>query len=60
MNLAFNQPLSDSHYSGATIAIFVAGKGLTCDPPPASFKRNGFASSATDNVPDGVYPLYTP
>jgi hypothetical protein len=40
-----------------TQAIFVSGEGLTCSPPPAGYKRRGFA---TQGVPAGVYPYYAP
>ncbi len=58
LNLEVNQPASDAHYTGATLAIFVAAKGITCDPPPAGYVRDGFA--VDKNVPAGVYAYYRP
>jgi hypothetical protein len=42
-----------------TLARFVQGKGLTCEPPPAGYTRHGFASE-TLGVPRGTYPYYAP
>jgi hypothetical protein len=41
------------------LANFIAGKGLTCGPPPAGFVRRGFATAAMQ-VPPGIYPYYAP
>ena len=57
LNLEWEQILVDGHYFKATPAIFVVGKGLTCDPPPAGMKRDGYATGFY-NVPAGIYPLY--
>ena len=40
-------------------ANFVAGKGLTCLPPPPGFRRHGFAP-ADLGVPAHTYPYYAP
>ena len=40
-------------------ANFIAGKGLTCLPPPAGYKRRGFAA-ADLGVPANTYPYYAP
>ena len=57
LDLLFEQPATDTHYTGATIAIFVQGKGITCDPPPVGYALQGKASGA-DHVPDDLYPYY--
>lgn len=56
LNLLFGQPNTDPHYKGATIANYIEGKGLTCDPPPAGFIRDGFAHSV--DVPPDLYPFW--
>jgi 4-amino-4-deoxy-L-arabinose transferase-like glycosyltransferase len=43
----------------ATPAIFVSGRGLTCDHPPAGYVHTGFASPEL-GVPAHTYPLYSP
>jgi hypothetical protein len=57
LELRPGQPAKDSHYSGATPAIFVEGKGLTCDPPPPGFVRDGLAGDA-QHVASGLYPYF--
>ena len=42
LNLEAGQADGDSHYAGATPAIFVRGTGITCDPPPPGYVRSGF------------------
>jgi len=59
LDLKADQPLKDSHYKGATPAIYVEGKGLTCDPPPAGYVLDGLAG-ADKLVAAGVYPYYRP
>ena len=59
LNLEWEQILVDGHYFKATPAIFVVGTGLTCDPPPAGMKRDGYATGFY-NVPAGIYALYHP
>ena len=44
-------------YTGATLASFVEGKGLTCDAPPAGYVRDGLAGGA-QQVPRGLYAHY--
>jgi hypothetical protein len=56
LNLLFGQPDTDPHYKGATLANYVEGKGLTCDPPPTGFVRDGFAHSP--DVPPDLYPFW--
>jgi hypothetical protein len=58
LDLQVGQPTVDPAYKGATPAIFVQGKGITCDPPPASDVLNGKTTSA-DNV-DEPYDRYLP
>ncbi len=57
LNLLFEQPATDTHYTAATIAIFVWGKGITCDPPPVGYTLQGKATQA-DHVPADLYPYY--
>jgi hypothetical protein len=57
--LIYQQPATDSHYTGATPAIYVKGKGITCDPPPAGYTQQGYAGNDL-SVPDGLYPYYAP
>jgi hypothetical protein len=57
IDLEQGQPAADSHYTGAVPAIFVQGKGITCDPPPAGYTKQGKASPALD-VPAGVYDYW--
>ena len=45
--------------AGATPALFVAGTGITCLPPPAGYVHDGFASPDL-GVPADTYPLYSP
>ena len=59
LNLEAGQADSDSHYAGATRAIFVRGTGLTCDPPPAGYLRSGFSDDRVDLVGE-LYPLWIP
>ena len=58
LNLRYGQPGWDFHYAGATVAIFVAGTGLTCAAPPAGYKLQGTAPDEL-HVPGGLYPYYT-
>lgn len=41
------------------VADFVQGRGLTCTPPPAGYRRHGLASAKL-GVPGGTYPYYAP
>ena len=59
LDLLSNQPDTDPNYKGATPAIFVEGKGLTCDPPPSGHVQNGLAGDA-QHVAAGIYPYYGP
>jgi hypothetical protein len=59
LNLLWEQPDNDSHYTGATIANFVWGLGITCDNPPAGYVRDGYATDDM-HVPGGTYPLWVP
>jgi hypothetical protein len=58
-DLLLAQPGADSTYEGAAPAIFVKGKGVTCDPPPAGYVRNGYAGEEY-HVPADLYPFYEP
>jgi hypothetical protein len=55
LDLLATQPSNDSEYLGATPAIFVDGKGLTCDPPPPGYVRPGLAGDA-EHTSSGIYP----
>jgi hypothetical protein len=57
LQLPESQVDSNPAYSRAVIAIFVAGKGITCDPPPQGFVRKGWADSKL-GVPPDVYPYF--
>ncbi|MGZ4384645.1 MAG: hypothetical protein ACXVY3_08595 [Gaiellaceae bacterium] len=59
LNLVWDQPSKDAHYSGATIASFVQGRGITCDPAPAGYVQQGLATNEM-HVPGGVYPYWAP
>jgi hypothetical protein len=59
IDLVLRQPAVDSHYAGATPAIYVEGKGLTCDPPPPGFRSLGLAA-ATLGVQGDLYPYFAP
>ena len=59
LDLVSDQPTSDGAYFGATPAIFVAGLGATCDPPPPGYVRSGFAGEER-HVRAGLHPLYLP
>ena len=59
LSAAAGQAETDKAYKGATVANFVAGKGLTCDPTPPGFVRHGFATARAGVMP-GVYPYYAP
>jgi hypothetical protein len=59
VQLDYNQPALDPRYKGAVYANFVAGKGLTCAPPPPGYRRRGLAPLGL-GVPAGIYPYYAP
>jgi hypothetical protein len=59
LNLEQGQPATDSHYTGATPAVYVMGQGLTCGPVPAGYAARGVAPSSL-NVPADTYTLYAP
>jgi hypothetical protein len=50
LDLVRGHPASDPRYQGATPALFVAGKGITCDAPPAGYVQTGY---------QGIYPYFT-
>jgi hypothetical protein len=61
LDLIAGQPESDTHYTGATLAIYVHGKGITCDPPPAGWTRQGRADSAgPSSDPTAPYAYFAP
>lgn len=59
LDLVVGEPAKDSHYTGATPAIFIKGTGLTCGVPPAGYVQHGFAADA-QHVGTGIYPYYVP
>jgi hypothetical protein len=59
LNLEEGQPATEAEYAGAVPANYVAGQGLTCDPPPAGYTQQGTAGAA-QHVAGGVYPYYAP
>jgi hypothetical protein len=54
LDLQYGQPDWDPHYAGATPAIYIEGKGITCDPPPP-----GYVDAGLYHGPDTVPGLYT-
>lgn len=60
LDLLAGQPLTDATYASATPAIFVAGKGLTCDPPPPGYVLSGKTTDAEHHVGAGHYDVYAP
>jgi hypothetical protein len=56
LDLIYGQPDNDPHYSGATLAIYVQGKGITCDPPPPGYVHDGKYNGP--DAPPGVYDYY--
>jgi hypothetical protein len=59
LDLLAAQITSDPHYVGATPAIYVEGKGLTCDPPPPGYTQQGYAGNA-QHVAENFYPYWAP
>jgi hypothetical protein len=59
LDLKANQPLKDPNYKGAVPAIYVEGKGLTCDAPPAGYVLDGLAGE-DKHVSADFYPYYRP
>jgi hypothetical protein len=59
LDLQRDQPKTDPHYTGAGVANFVQGLGLTCDQIPIGFTHQGFAGHL-QNVPEDTYPFYGP
>jgi hypothetical protein len=57
LNLEYGQPDNDARYAGAVPAIYVAGSGITCDPPPPGYLRIGYASESL-GVPADTYAEY--
>lgn len=41
LDLVTDQPDADPAYKGATPASYIAGVGLSCDPPPAGYMQHG-------------------
>jgi len=60
LELVAGQPSWDSHYTGATPAIYVVGTGLTCDNPPAGDVLQGVTDSVTMPEPTGMYQVFGP
>jgi hypothetical protein len=56
LDLLKDQPTSDAAYAGATPALYVDGKGITCDAPPAGFAYAGLYYGA--DADSGIYPYY--
>jgi hypothetical protein len=57
LDLVYGQPAVDQRYATATPALFIEGRGITCDPPPAGYVASGFAGDE-QHVPGGAYPFY--
>jgi hypothetical protein len=60
LDLLAGQPVTDERYSSAIPAIFVEGKGLTCDRPPPSYVLSGKTTDAEHHVGAGHYDVYAP
>jgi hypothetical protein len=56
LNLLYGQPQTDVHYTGATLANYVQGMGITCDETPAGYSLQGFVSQAGDA--GDLYPYF--
>jgi hypothetical protein len=52
LNLLAGQPETDAHYTGAALAAYVEGVGITCDAPPSGYVRQG----SRDDYPYYVKP----
>ena len=59
LDLVAGQPSWDSHYTGATPAVWVVGVGLSCNNPPAGYVQQGTTDSSMP-VPVGLYTVYGP
>ena len=59
LDLVAGQPDDDPLYTGAVLSIFVKGKGITCDPPPPGYTRQG-GTADSDNVGAGTYAVFAP
>ena len=57
LDLERDQPEIDKPYLRATPALFVHGKGITCDPPPAGYHLSGTAPESL-HVPRDLYPYW--
>jgi hypothetical protein len=51
LDLLYGQPSTDPHWANATLANYVVGRGITCDPPPAGYILSGAR---------GPYPNWIP
>jgi len=64
LNLFVGQPTWDPHYTGASPAIFVKGKGITCDPPPPGYVDSGHKVSSAEvsnpSDPGAIYEYWVP
>ncbi len=56
VDLLKGQPASDPRYHGATPALFVEGKGITCDPPPPGYVLVGLYDGV--EADHGFYPYF--
>lgn len=57
LNLNVGEPALSVNLKGATPAIFVQGKGLTCDAPTAGLKQSGSIGRRL-GVPAGMYAMW--
>ena len=58
MDLIDGQPGTDPTYAGATSAIYVKGRGITCDTAPAGYVLKGKTTSDQD-VSAGAYDFWS-
>jgi hypothetical protein len=56
LDLQLGQPDWDPHYAGAQPAIYVEGKGITCDPPPTGYTQGGLYPGG--DAVAGFYPYW--
>ena len=57
-------PLAAGLYPVGTLkrarrAIFVAGQGLTCSPPPPGYTPHGFTAAGSPSLPASTYRVYS-
>jgi hypothetical protein len=59
LNLELGQPETDPAYTGAVLARYVDGRGITCAAPPAGYVLAGTAPDEY-GVPGRLYAYWVP